>query len=82
MAHTIDDLRAALFESLADLRDTTKKVDLDRCRMQVDLAKAILDSAKVETDRIRVTGRPADSGFMPIVSPPNAATPPKLERAR
>jgi hypothetical protein len=68
MSQTIDDLRSALFDTLGDLRDTTKKVDLDRARMMVDVCKAILDTAKVETDRIRVTGRPADTGFIPIVT--------------
>lgn len=70
MSQTIDDLRAALFDTLGDLRDTTKKVDLDRARMMVDVCKAILDTAKVETDRIRVTGRPADTGFIPVVAAP------------
>ena len=68
--HTIDGLRARLFDLIGSLSDPTVKVDLDRARLMIDAARTITETAKAETDRIRVVGRPADTGFIPVVPAP------------
>lgn len=71
--HTIDALRARLFTLIGDLSDPHKPVDLDRARLMIDAARTITETAKAETDRIRVVGRPADTGFIPVVPAPTKA---------
>ena len=70
--HTIDGLRARLFDLIGSLADPTAKVDLDRARLMIDAARTITETAKAETDRIRVVGRPADTNFIPVVEAPKA----------
>lgn len=53
MSKTIDDLRAALFETLDKVRDGT--LDVERARAVNEVAKTIVDTAKVEVDYLRVT---------------------------
>jgi hypothetical protein len=64
MAHDIDALRAALFETLAGLRDKESPLDIDRARAIVSVAGAITDTAKVEVDFARATGREVASSFI------------------
>ena len=71
----IDALRSHLFTLIGNLADPSAKVDLDRGRLLIDAARAIVESAKAETDRIRVTGRPADTNFIPVVSVPPKIVP-------
>lgn len=54
MSHTITDLRASLFATLAGIKDGT--VDLDKARAVNEVAKTIVETAKVEVDYLRVTG--------------------------
>jgi len=61
----IEDLRNHLFEVLEGLKDPEKPLDIDRARAIADVAKKIIDSAKVEVDFLRVTGQVAGSGFIP-----------------
>lgn len=78
--HTIDGLRARLFDLIGSLSDPTAKVDLDRARLMIDAARTITETAKAETDRIRVVGRPADTGFIPVVAAPSPARLPGVVR--
>lgn len=52
----IDDLRDHLFETLEALRDEEKPMDLDRAKAVTDVAKVIVESAKVEVAFLKVTG--------------------------
>ena len=61
----IEDLRNHLFETLEQLKDPDHPMDLDRARAVADVARKIIDSAKVEVDFLRVTGQVAGSGFIP-----------------
>lgn len=70
MSHSIDLLYAALFDQVQALKDPNTAIDIDRAKTLIDTAQAIVNVAKAETDRIRVTGRPADTGFIPMVAPP------------
>lgn len=53
---TISDLREHLFATIAALRDDAKPMDIERARAVSDVAKQIIDSAKVEVDYMRVAG--------------------------
>jgi hypothetical protein len=61
----IDDLRNHLFETLEALKDDEKPMDLDRARAVAEVAKVIVDSAKVEVDFLKVTGAARSTGFLP-----------------
>jgi hypothetical protein len=54
MSKTIEDLRDHLFATLQAVKDGS--LDLDKARAINDVAKTIVDTAKVEVDYLRVTG--------------------------
>lgn len=54
MSQTINDLRAALFETLKGVKDGT--IDLDKARAINEIGKTLTDTAKVEVDYLRATG--------------------------
>ena len=61
----ITDLRDHLFETLEALRDSDKPMDLDRARAVADVARVVIESAKVEVDMLKVTGGLNGTGFIP-----------------
>lgn len=63
--NTIEDLRNHLFETLEALKDKDEPMDLDRARAVADVAKNIIESAKVEVQFLNVTGAARSTGFMP-----------------
>jgi hypothetical protein len=65
MANTIDDLRSHLFETLAALKNKDAPMDLDRAQAVADVAKVIIESAKVEVSFLKVTGATQSTGFLP-----------------
>ena len=60
----IDDLRDHLFETLEALRDEHKPMELDRAKAIADVARVIVESAKVEVQMLEVTGA-SGTGFIP-----------------
>lgn len=54
MTKSISDLRETLFATLEAVKDGT--LDLDKARQINEVAKTIVDTAKVEVDYLRVTG--------------------------
>lgn len=70
----VSDLRAVLFDTLAELRDPDKPMEIDRAKAVVEVAQAIINSAKVEVDFAKATGQRSGSGFLPIADsgPPPA----------
>lgn len=54
MSKNIDDLRATLFATLQAVKDGS--MDLDKARQVNEVAKTIIETAKVEVDYLRVTG--------------------------
>lgn len=75
MKNKIDDLRNHLFEALEALKDKDEPMDLDRARAIAEVAKVIVDSAKVEVDFLKVTGAVHSTGFLPDGEPKGATTP-------
>ena len=64
MKNKIEDLRNHLFATIENLMDEEKPLDLDRAKAIADVAKVIINSAKVEVDFInKVGGRGTD--FIP-----------------
>ena len=61
----INDLRDHLFETLEALRDEDKPMDIARAKAVADVAKQIIESAKVEVAHLKVTGGLSGSGFIP-----------------
>jgi hypothetical protein len=55
-------LREALFATLNGVKDGT--LDLDRARAVNEVAKTIVDTAKVEVDYLRTTGAEGSSEFI------------------
>ena len=51
MKNKIQDLRDHLFATLEALQDKDEPMDIDRARAVADVAKVIVDSAKVEVVR-------------------------------
>lgn len=62
---TIDELRKHLFATLDALRDEKSPMDIERAKAISNVAQTIINSAKAETDHMRVSGRPSASGFIP-----------------
>lgn len=54
MSNDITELRAALFDTLRDLK--AGKMDLDRAKAINETAQVIINSAKVEVDHMKVAG--------------------------
>jgi hypothetical protein len=81
MANTIDDLRSHLFETLAALKDKDAPMDLDRAQAVAEVAKVIVESAKVEVSFLKVTGALKSTGFLPEADKPAAAVGRRLANA-
>lgn len=61
----IEDLRNHLFETLEALKDKDEPMDIARAKAVADVAKVIVETAKVEVNYMRVTGGVASTGFLP-----------------
>lgn len=67
MKNKMQDLRNHLFATLEALQDPEKPMDIDRARAVSDVAKVLIDSAKVEVEFLKVTGTFDGSGFIESV---------------
>ena len=65
MKNKIDDLRNHLFAALEQLADDEKPMDIARAQAIANVAKVVIESAKVEVAFLKVTGGVEGSGFMP-----------------
>ena len=61
----IEDLRNHLFATLEALQDEKEPMELERAKAIADVAQVLVNSAKVEVDFIKATGRAAGTGFIP-----------------
>lgn len=55
MSNNMTTVRQHLLDTLADLRNREKPMDVDRARAVADVARVLVDSAKVEVDYIKAT---------------------------
>lgn len=65
--HSIEHLRGALFQTIDGLKDGS--ITTDVAVQIVDVAKAIIDSARVENEFMQLTGSQG-SGFIPVENKP------------
>lgn len=66
MKNKLVDLRNHLFAALEGLADPEKPMELDRARAIADVAKVVIETAKVEVSFLRVVDGGRGSGFMPV----------------
>lgn len=77
----IDKLREHLFDTLTALKDKDDPMDIERAKAISEVSQTIINSAKLEVEHMRVSGRPSSSGFIPqqelktIPGPTTAALP-------
>jgi len=76
MKDRIEDLRNHLFETIEALKDEEKPLDLARARAIADVARVVVDSAKVEVDFLKTTGALRCTDFLPAED--DFASKPKL----
>jgi hypothetical protein len=62
----IEDLRNHLFETLEGLKDKDDPMDLARAKAVAEVAKVIVESAKVEVSFLKTTGALQSTGFLPM----------------
>lgn len=62
--NNISDLRDQLFQTLADLRNKDKPMDIERAKAIGEIAQTIINSAKVEIDYIKATDSTSTSTFI------------------
>lgn len=68
MKNKIEDLRNHLFATLEGLLDESNPMDVDRARAVSEVAKTMIDSAKAETERMKLVydlGVDAGTDFIP-----------------
>lgn len=70
----IVELRRHLFETLSALKDKENPMEIERAKAVHEVAQVIINSAKAETDHMRVSGRVSKSGFFPAADNGNALT--------
>ncbi len=70
---SMDDLRDHLDHLMKRLRDDSDTaLDLDRAKLLIEAGQAVINSAKVEVDFMRVTGQMSGTGFIPVAEQPKA----------
>ena len=69
MKGDINELREHLFATLRGLRDQDNPLELDRARAISQVAGTLIDSARVEVEFIRATGKESHTGFVPDETP-------------
>jgi len=72
----IEDLRSILFDTLRDLRDKEKPMDIERAKAVAEVAREIVSSAKVEVDHMKIAG--GQSGFLALEEKPGVPGQPRL----
>jgi len=65
MKNKITDLRNHLFATIEALNDPDNPMEIDRAKAVSDVAQVIINSAKLEVDFIKATGRSEGTGFIP-----------------
>lgn len=78
----LSDLRDHLFATLESLSDPEKPMDIDRAKAIADVARVVVDSAKVEVSFLQATGGMKGSGFLQEVNDAPALPPRRLTAAK
>lgn len=65
MENKIEDLRGILFDTLRDLRDKEKPMDIERAKAIAEVSREVIASAKVEVEHMKIAGGKG-SGFIAV----------------
>jgi hypothetical protein len=76
----MDDLRNHLFETLEALKDDEKPMDLARARTIAEVARVLIESAKVEVEFLNVTGGVKSTDFLPAATDARPSLPAAVQR--
>jgi hypothetical protein len=66
----IEEMRRHLMATLTDLRDRQNPMEVDRAKAVADVARVMVDSAKVEVEYIKATGAQKSNFIEPPVTTP------------
>jgi hypothetical protein len=69
----MSDLRDHLFETLEALKDKEQPLELDRAKAICAVADTLIESAKVEVQYLKVTGRGEEGSKSPFLDGQNGA---------
>lgn len=61
----ITELRTLLFETIRNLKDGEKPMEIERAKAIADTAQVIINTAKVEIEYTKVTGAKTSTNFLP-----------------
>jgi hypothetical protein len=70
MSNDIIALRAALFDTLRSLKDRDSPIDIERAKAINETAQVIINSVKLEIDRMRIAGGDRGTDFIPVLPAP------------
>ena len=79
MKNKIQDLRDHLFATLEALRDEEKPMELARADAIANVARVLVDSAKVEVAFVKATGALHSTDFLPIEGSDDEKSPRRLK---
>lgn len=65
MRNKAEDLRDHLFATIEALRDEEDPLDVSRAKAVSEIAGRLIDMAKAETERMKVTGQTKSTDFLP-----------------
>lgn len=65
MSNNISTVRQHLLDTLADLRNRENPMEVERARAVADVARVLVDSAKVEVDFIKASGATGSDFMLP-----------------
>lgn len=79
----INQVRQALLETLADLRNRETPMDIERAKAVAQVAGVLVDTAKVENEYLKITGnensnflaQPDEYSGLPRIDKPSAHNP-------
>lgn len=74
--NNLDELREHLFATLREVKAGT--LEIDRAKAVVQVAEQLIDTARVEVEFARVTGRESGSKFLPAPDEADKSLPPGI----
>jgi hypothetical protein len=74
MKNKIEDLRNHLFETIEMLKDGDERMDLAKAKVISEVAQTIINSAKAETDYLKITDQRQGTGFITLNNPIEASS--------
>lgn len=80
MKNKVEDLRDHLFATLEALQDKENPMDIDRAHVIAGVSQMIINSAKVEVDYLKATGKISGTGFIDVDARKDLPAPKSVDR--